>query len=161
MTRLVVPLALSLVVLTAGCLGPGGGEPAPGFEVTTLEGAAWNLTERRGSVVVLDFMATTCEPCRKQVPLFQELHHEHPSVELVSLGVGDTPDALEAWRDEWNATWVHAVDNASVSVTYGVTTLPHVVIVDKAGDITYRDTYGQAITKGELFRQVEAALEAP
>ena len=92
----IVPLAL--LVLTAGLLGPRAhatvriGQPAPPLIVRELNGREFNLARERGHVVVLNFWATWCSPCRAEMPLLEAFYRRYARRGLVVLGLSiDAP----------------------------------------------------------------------
>ena len=65
------------------------GKAAPDFSFKTIEGQTIQLSSLRGKKVVLDFWATWCPPCRKEIPHFIQLASEHPKDELDIIGISD------------------------------------------------------------------------
>lgn len=70
------------------------GREAPDFTLTSLEGEPFTMSSLRGRRVVLDFWATWCSPCRREVPHFIRLTDEHPEEELVIIGISDEEEEL-------------------------------------------------------------------
>ena len=68
---------------------PARGRPAPDFTLAGLDGLPRSLSQLRGSVVLLNFWASWCEPCRRELPQLQRLHERHSAAGLVVLGVSD------------------------------------------------------------------------
>jgi thiol-disulfide isomerase/thioredoxin len=91
-------LGLSLAALAASAV-PGAaraaylvrpwpeGKPAPVFELTDLDGRAWNLNALKGRMVMLNFWATWCEPCRAEMPSLELVANRHERAGLVVLAV--------------------------------------------------------------------------
>jgi len=69
------------------------GVEAPSFQLTTLDGQTVQLKDWRGKRVVLDFWATWCPPCRKEIPHFVKLHNETSRDQLMILGISDEDEA--------------------------------------------------------------------
>lgn len=63
------------------------GKPVPALSLTDMKGRAWNLASLKGKVVVLNFWATWCEPCRAEMPALAELSRKHSPEQLVVLAV--------------------------------------------------------------------------
>src|SRR5437660_1587380 len=80
----------------------GVGQPAPDFTATTLDGQTVRLVDLRGKVVVLDFWATWCAPCRAMLPHERELVRKNAGKPLVFLGISadDHPQVLRDFVQE-------------------------------------------------------------
>jgi len=75
------------------------GAPAPSLTLTTLDGRRVSTDELRGSVVILAFWATWCEPCRTELPILSAYAKRHAAEGLRVIGISlDEPDAIEAVR---------------------------------------------------------------
>lgn len=150
--------ALALVVPLAGCLGPGAADRAPPFEVTTAQGGTWNLTAHEGEPVILDFMATWCEPCIDQSRNLAEARSRvgNASVLSISFDPGDNASALRDWKDRHDASWPHA-QAPDVATAYGVTTIPKIVVVAADGHIAWESSGRDVVPADTLVAKVEAA----
>lgn len=117
---------------------------APNFSLIDLDGNRFQLSDFRGKVVVIDFMATWCGPCRVSMPGLKAIYKEFEGqVIMISIDVDpihETEQILRDWMNGWGASWMHARDVADppVSQLYDVTGIPTYVIVDKKGNIRYR-----------------------
>jgi len=114
------------------------------FTLTSLNGDDFSLGDFRGSVVVLDFMATWCGPCRASMPSLVSIYEElGDQFQLISISVDpthDTEEVLGAWAEEHGADWIHARDLADppVSREFEVTGVPTFYVIDKTGDVRFR-----------------------
>ena len=114
------------------------------FTLTTLKGDEFSLSDFRGSVVVLDFMATWCGPCRSTMPTLISLHDDiGGQFELISISVDpthDTVEVLRAWADEHGADWIHARDLSDPPVfsRFEVSGVPTFFVIDKRGVVRYK-----------------------
>ena len=169
--RWLAPLALACAALLAAACGDGGTEPAatetatatparaatigllddlplevdqpaPDFFLRTLNGRSVRLSDYRGKTVVLNFWASWCPPCRREMPDFQTLWEERgPSGpdDLVILAVNllpeDTIAAAEGFVDEFGLTFPILLDTSrgEVSQRYGVQALPATFFIDRDG----------------------------
>ncbi len=117
---------------------------APDFNLIDLDGSPVKLSDFQGKVILLDFMATWCGPCRASMPGLIALHEEvSEEVVMISIGVDpifDTEERLREWMNEWGAEWIHVRDLADPPLMqlYGVTGIPTYVIVDRNGNIAFR-----------------------
>lgn len=154
-------VAVGVMLLLAGCLRavPEERSLAPPFVVETVDGATFALAEHRGEVVLLDFMATWCVPCREQIPAFDEVRGRLGFV-AVSIDVDPTEDAaaLARFRDEVQADWPFALDTDGLRIRYGAYALPKQVLVDPEGRIAWETRPGQVIDGARLEREVGRLL---
>ena len=114
------------------------------FTLTNLDGETFSLSDFRGSVVVLDFMATWCGPCRFTMPVLTSIHQDlGDQFELISISVDpthDTEEVLRAWADEYDADWIHARDLGEPPIfrQFQVTGVPTFFLIDKRGAVRFR-----------------------
>jgi len=117
------------------------GEPAPNFTLETPSGELVSLSDFRGRVVVLNFWATWCAPCRAEMPEFQALWTEHESADdLVVLGVNwqDSLDGVTGFVDEFGLTFPILMDPGEVLEAYGLIGLPGTFFIDADGVLRSR-----------------------
>lgn len=123
------------------------GVGAPDFTVTTLNHGTLRLTDLRGKRVVLNFWATWCPPCRREIPHFVRLSQEVPAEELVILGLSDEePHRLVPFvRQQGIRYMVASIKNLDLPSPYrDVQSIPTTFFVDRNGVIQtvlegYRD----------------------
>lgn len=148
-------LAVALLLFTLSCSDKaskeGGG--APDFVLTSLDGREVRLSQFRGKVVILDFWATWCPPCKLELPHFIELHHEYQDDGLVIIGVSlDKTGVREvaAFVKEWKIPYVVAMGTGEVVRSYGgIRGIPTTFVIGKDGKI-YRKYVGYR--KKEVFQ---------
>jgi len=137
---------LVIVVSVAGIwyLLQSGGNLAPDFSLIDLEEDTFRLSEFRGRVVVLDFMATWCGPCRLQMAHFRPVWEKYGSrIVLISIDVDprESVEVLRAFAEQFPyATWIWARDTANLAEAYQVTAIPKTVIIDRNGYIRFTHT---------------------
>jgi thiol-disulfide isomerase/thioredoxin len=109
-------LALLLAIPLArnepdGRRGPLVGLPAPALSAVDLDGRTWSLDDADGRLVWVNFWATSCEPCRTEMPAMQRLAEAHPD-ELLILGVdwGEGRDAVADFADRYGVTYPVLLD---------------------------------------------------
>jgi len=113
-------------------------------EFQTLSGEMLSFEDLKGKVILLDFMATWCGPCRASMSDLLDLHEElGDRVEFISISVDpqqDTQDILKNWKNEWNAEWRHIRDTEDppLSQRYKIRGIPTYIIIDQDGDIVHR-----------------------
>lgn len=120
------------------------------------------LEEFRGKVVLLDFWATWCPPCREQMPAVQNLEDDESlsdSVQVLSVNTdeqGDDPEQkARAYLEEHEYTFTTLLDDGSAASAFGVTQLPTLIVVDPDGQIAYREV--GVHSEAELRELIERA----
>lgn len=134
---------------------------AEDFSLTDLDGNSFSLADFKGSVVVIDFMATWCGPCRRLMPQLREVWEEHQSrIVLVSIDIDprESDETLRGFAQEFPyATWIWAVDDtASLGRIYEVTFIPKTVIIDENGYIRF--THVGVTPASTLIKEVEQLM---
>lgn len=138
------------------------GQPAPALETTTLEGAPFNLSQRKGSWVVLNFFNSTCVPCRNEHGLLVDFAAEQATstdpVELYSVVNDDNDDSVNAYFAQNGGEWPRLRDaDGAVAISFGVAKVPETWIVDPNGFVRLRIA-GQ-LNEGLLQEQLAALKE--
>jgi thiol-disulfide isomerase/thioredoxin len=118
-------------------------EFAPEFEVNTLQGQQLSLKQMVGRVVVMDFWATWCEPCRESVPELKELSKKYPKEKLTLISVSADDDE-KAWREfveKKNMDWTQYRDaDKKIRAAFGIHAFPTYLVIDGEGMIKERFT---------------------
>ena len=137
---------------------------ATDFSLTTLDGATINLAGLRGKVVMLDFWASWCAPCRFEAPDLVEVYLDYAdqAVEFVGVDIWDRrQDAIE-YIDRYQITYPNGVDDkGTIAISYGVRGIPEKFIIDQDGVIvkkfvgpidadTLRSTLDELLAPGAL-----------
>lgn len=117
--------------------------PAPPFTLPDGEGGELSLADLEGKVVVLNFWATWCPPCRKEMPSMQALWEtlRGDSFELLAVNVGEDDDQVFAFRYSFEPPLEFPIvidADSEVTGRYPVTGLPTTFVVDKQGRLVYR-----------------------
>jgi len=137
------------------------GDEAPAFALPRIDragklGAPVALTESRGKVTVLDFWATWCAPCLASMPRLEKLARDNPDVAVVTINLDD-PAGARALFDEHAYTMTLLSDDGDASQRYGVSSIPHTVVIDRRGVIreVVRGTGADLATVVEAARAAE------
>ena len=115
------------------------GKPADDFTLSDLKGVKRALSSHRGKVVLLDFWATWCGPCRREMPIIAKLHERYAKKGLVVYGVNcsESQSKAKAFVDKFGYTFPQLLDqNGDVQTRYQITAIPTVFIVDRKGNIS-------------------------
>ncbi len=124
------------------------GAPAPLFTAPTLEGEELSLESLRGKVVLLDFWASWCGPCRRENPNVVRVYNRFKDQGFEILGIS-LDDRRERWEQAVAADkleWLHVSDlqgwKSAYGQLYGVTSIPQTVLLDRDGNILARNLRG-------------------
>lgn len=119
-------------------------EPAPAFQAMTASGVPVSNSALSGKVVVLDFWATWCPPCRKQMPVLQDVKRANPDVAVVSVNVDDPgPDRkhlVQGYLMRNNLEFDVVYDDGPLMTSFKVTRFPTMIVVSPSGMVTYADS---------------------
>jgi peroxiredoxin len=117
---------------------PRSGQAAPNFKVSTTSGQQVSLESYRGRVLVLDFFATWCKPCRASIPHLVEMNRKYGQQGLNVLGMSADEDgerAVKAFAEKNRMTYPIALAGESTLVDYGVRSVPVMFVIDKKGRV--------------------------
>ncbi len=116
---------------------PEQGALAPDFETQDLAGNRFSLRDQRGKVVVLNFWATWCVPCREEMPLFQEWHARYsPDLAILAVNFDEPPDLVKDFIRELGVTFPVLLDpGAEIQYLSRVRGYPTSLFVDRDGII--------------------------
>lgn len=121
----------------AGNPGPGVGRVAPDFSLPLVDGGTFSLAAQRGKPVVLNFWATWCGPCQRELPAIQRAA-EHYGEDVVFVGVdqGETAEAVQRYVDKLGLTFEIPMDgDGEIGFQYNVKGLPTTFFIDREGII--------------------------
>lgn len=140
-TRLYKKLLGTGLIIAAGFIGANAfANPAPDFTLQSSTGENVRLAEQRGQVVMLNFWASWCGPCRKEMPLLDEMSKRYSSAGFVLYGVNVEEDNTDAKKllKELGVTFPILFDTESkASSLYNVDAMPTTVVIDKKGVVRY------------------------
>jgi peroxiredoxin len=114
--------------------------PAPDFTLRTMGGPNLRLAEQRGQVVVLNFWATWCGPCRQEMPHLNRLYEKYKASGFVLLGVNVDDDVRNATEvaGKLHVKFPVLLDtDKKVSRLYDMSTMPSTIVIDREGRVRY------------------------
>ena len=138
--KLMLGAAFSIFAATSLASSSLEGQTAPDFVLKSATGENLRLSEYRGDVVMINFWATWCGPCRQEMPLLEELHARYERVGFSLLGVNIDDDSGKAMNmvSELGVTFPVLFDaRKEVSKLYSVEAMPVTVLVDREGNVRH------------------------
>ena len=116
------------------------GQPAPDFALRSMQGPSMRLSEHLGEVVIINFWATWCGPCRQEMPLLDELYgkYQRAGLILLSVNIDEAAEPAIEMAQTLKVSYPVLFDSRKeVSRAYDVSAMPVTVLVDRAGVVRY------------------------
>ena len=129
-------VAALVIAMPAVASDPTG--PAPQFVLPSKGGSQLNLAQYKGQVVMINFWASWCGPCRQEMPLLESIYRKYNKMGFTMIGVNVEPDsnAANAWLKATPVSFPILYDRDSkVSKLYDVSGMPSTVIIDRTGKL--------------------------
>jgi thiol-disulfide isomerase/thioredoxin len=136
---------------------------SPAFEITTVDGQRISMDDLQGKVVLLDFWATWCQPCREALPHLQKVAKKFQGQPLVILSVSLDQDE-QKWKDfigKNEMSWLQYRDGGftgTLARMFGVTSIPHTFTIDADG-VLQEEHIGDASIEGKINKLIARARE--
>ncbi len=140
MKNFLVGLAFSVFAATSLASSGLTGQSAPDFALKSSTGENLRLSEHRGDVVMVNFWATWCGPCRQEMPLLEALHsrYERVGFSLLGVNIDDNSSKAMTMARELGVTFPVLFDaRKEVSKLYQVDAMPVTVLIDREGKVRY------------------------
>ena len=137
MRNRIAAMVAALSVALPALAGPTGA-PAPSFTLAARGGQNVSLTQYKGQVVMLNFWASWCGPCRQEMPLLESIYRKYNKMGFTMIGVNVEPDSNAAnnWLKATPVSFPILYDRDSkVSKLYDVAGMPSTVIIDRNGKL--------------------------
>jgi thiol-disulfide isomerase/thioredoxin len=132
---------------------------APEFSLTTIDGKKLSLSDFRGKVVLLDFWATWCTPCREEIPHFVELQQKYGPAGFQTIGISmdDSVEPVRQFYRDFHMNYPVALGGAKIGMLYGgVLGLPIAFVIDRDNRIVSKHVGASPATDWE--REIVALL---
>jgi cytochrome c biogenesis protein CcmG, thiol:disulfide interchange protein DsbE len=113
---------------------------APNFALDLFDGSQFRLDGARGNIVVLNFWASWCIPCRTEMPVLESAyqHYRGQGVQVVGVDIKDTPDDARSFLQRYAATYPSGFDaQKNIYIDYGVYGLPETFVIDRSGKVVH------------------------
>jgi len=136
-------------------------KPASDFTLTLFAGETIRLSELRGQVVVINFWASWCPPCRREAPALEAAWQALQKEDVVFLGIDvwdEREDALD-FIDEFGVTYPNGPDDDGIAIDYGVTGIPETYIIDRKGQLAAK--FVGPVTTTQLLQTVRGIGPQP
>ncbi len=155
--------ALSIAALAlAASAAPVSNATAPDFTLRGADGRNVRLDELRGQVVLVNFWATWCGPCREEMPHLDTLYQKYHKSGFVLLGVNvdDDPKTALATAAKLNVSFPVLLDtDKKVSKLYDLNTMPSTVVIDRDGKMRFLHRGYRAGTESDYEQQIRGLLK--
>lgn len=130
------------------------------FTLVGIDGVEYTLSAQKGNVVLVDFWATWCPPCRVEIPHLKELHKKYSEKGLVVWGVGlDEEGKLRAFAEEQAISYPILVGDESIGQDYGVQGIPTTFLFDKQNRIAFKHVGFSQGMEEQFENEIEQLLK--
>lgn len=138
--------------------------PAPAFELEDMDGETHTLADYRGKVVLVNFWATWCPPCRRELPSMEAVHQalDDEGFAVLAVNQWESPDLVFAFLGQLETfpTFPILFDPTStVAEAFEVRGLPTSYILDREGRIVYRAVGGREFDHPEIVSKIRELME--
>lgn len=136
-------------------------EPLPDFSLTDSRGKTWQLSSLQGNVVMLNFWASWCAPCRKEMPLLEALHQDFNDKNFILLAINTESQVEEAQAllQTMQLTFPVLWDkDGAVVKLLGVNAMPTTLVIDRQGELRFINRGYRPGDEDKYRQQVEALL---
>ena len=133
------------------------GQTAPSFKLHDLEGGEISLEKFKGKIVLLDFWATWCGPCRMTMPVVEKLSREYPNdMVLLAVNMHESKNVVEKYAFEQALVSQILLDEeGTVSAAYGARAIPMQFLIDRSGVVRHIQTGYSSRMASQMRAQIE------
>ena len=138
--------------------------PAPDFALEDMDGEIHRLSDLRGRVVMVNFWATWCPPCREEMPSMEAVYQglKDEGFQVLAVNQWESPDQVFPYMgqlDVYPSFPVLFDRDSSVAEAYGVKGLPTTVLIDPQGRVVYRAVGGRNFNHAEVRALIRGLME--
>lgn len=157
-------ISAGLAILAGGAASAASiapGVQAPAFQLHSAASADLSLSELKGQVVLINFWASWCGPCRQEMPVLEQLYRKYKAAGFTLVGVNVEPKSgdAESFLKSTPVSFPILFDpDSKVSRLYEVTGMPSTVIVDRAGKVRYIHHGYKPGEESEYLDQIRALV---
>lgn len=136
------------------------GDTAPDFTASLADGTEFTLSDQQDKVILLNFWATWCGPCVREMPAFEKLKEEYgEDVFILAVNCMENADTVAAFIEENGYTFPIAIDEeGTVSMKYPTQGIPYTLLIDSDGVI--QNIYVGAADADTQYKEYKAAIDA-
>ncbi|HEY4663237.1 MAG TPA: TlpA disulfide reductase family protein [Candidatus Humimicrobiaceae bacterium] len=151
-------LMTSVVFLFSGCKVSGNVSSSDGnFTLTDLEGNPVSLSDFKGNIVVLNFWATWCPPCREEIPDFVKVFNEFRDKDVQFIGVSNEDiSTLKRFAADYGINYPILVDDKNIMAIWGIRAIPTTFVFDRDGRIVFENV--GMMTREQIRNVIENVL---
>ena len=160
MRNRIVAIAAALAVALPALAIPSG-SPAPAFTLASSIGSQVSLAQYKGQVVMINFWASWCGPCRQEMPLLESIYKKYNKMGFTLIGVNVEPDSQAAnqWLKQTPVSFPILYDKDSqVSKLYDVAGMPSTVLIDRSGKLRMLHRGYKAGDENEYLDSIRALI---
>ena len=158
LTNLQTNLGLSMQAANAGRIETG--EPAPDFSLPDLDGTTVSLSDFRGRAVVLNFWATWCAPCIREIPYLEANYRRYADQDVVVLGINSEQNVAKAQTFvRKHMTYPVLFKGADVNSAYGVVSIPATFYIDSEGVVRHHIVGAASESEAAVTERIQSLLE--
>ncbi len=112
----------------------------PSIEIETITGQKLNLSDLKGKIVLINFWATWCPPCREEMPYFEEIYRRYreKGFTIIAVSVDANENFVKDFVKDYDISFPVSMDKEGLSDMFGVSSLPMSFLYDESGKLIKR-----------------------